>query len=156
MLSKNSLHRTISYYFSLFNFSHTQTNKKSNKNQWQNPALRMTTCDVSLDYQMQIRNFEKKWDQFEGLLRASIAVSIIPEAHHQRKQYLHLHLDENALIFYLRLPEATRNDLDNSLQELCNRYTGADQRSNFELELQSRKFDPIKEQPDDFLTYNGS
>ena len=59
---------------------------------------------------------------------------------------------EMHLAFYLRLPEATRNDLDNSLQELRNRYAGTDQRNNFELDLQSRKFDPIKEQPDDFLT----
>ena len=30
--------------------------------------------------------------------------------------------------------------------------TQVDQRRNFELDLQSRKFDPVKEQPDDFLT----
>ena len=67
----------------------------------------------------------KNWDQSEGLLRDSIAVSRIP----------------------------ARNDLDNSLRELRNRYAGADQR-NFELDLQSRKFDPIKEQqqPEDFPT----
>ena len=46
-----------------------------------------------------------------------------------------------------------RNDPDNSLQELCNHYAGADPRRNFELDLQSRKFDPKKEQQDDFLTY---
>ena len=94
----------------------------------------------------------ENWDQFEGLIRASIAVSRIPEAYHKRARYRYLHLDGNALNFYFRLPEATRNDLDNSLQELRNCYAGADQRRNFELDLQSRKFDPIKEQPDDFLT----
>ena len=30
----------------------TQTNKKSNQNQWQNQALPMSNRDVSLDYQM--------------------------------------------------------------------------------------------------------
>ena len=93
----------------------------------------------------------KNWDQSEGLLRDSIAVSRIPETHHQQAQYLHLHLDGNALNIYLPLPEAARNELDNSLRELRNRYAGADQR-NFELDLQSRKFNPIKEQPEDFLT----
>ena len=48
------------------------------------------------------------WDQFEGLLRASIAVSSRPEAHHQRARYLHLHLDGDALNLYLRLPEVTK------------------------------------------------
>ena len=60
---------------------------------------------------------------------------------------------EMHLTFYLRLTEATRYDLDNSLQELRNRYAGADQRRNFELDLQARKFDPIKEQQDGFLAY---
>ena len=39
----------------------------------------------------------KNWPEFEGLLRASIAVSRIPEANHQRSRYLHLHLAGNAL-----------------------------------------------------------
>ena len=94
----------------------------------------------------------ENWPEFEGLLRASIAVSRIPEANHQRARYLHLHLAGNALNYYLRLAENTRNDLDDSLEQLRNRYAGADQRRNFELDLQSRKFDPVKEQPDDFLT----
>ena len=94
----------------------------------------------------------ENWPEFERLLRASIAVSRIPEANHQRARYLHLHLAGNALNYYLRLAENTRNDLDDSLEQLRNRYAGADQRRNFELDLQSRKFDPVKEQPDDFLT----
>ena len=94
----------------------------------------------------------ENWDQFEGLLRASIAVARIPADHNQQARYLHLHLDGNALNYYLRLPENTRNDLDDALEQLRNRYSGPDQRRNFELDLQSRKFDPVKEQPDDFLT----
>ena len=46
----------------------------------------------------------KKSDQFEGVLRASIALSIL-EAHHQLAQ-LHLHLDRNALNFYIRLQKS--------------------------------------------------
>ena len=85
-------------------------------------------------------------------MRASIAVARIPADHNQQARYLHLHLDGNALNYYLRLPENTRNALDDALEQLCNRYSGPDQRRNFELDLQSRKFDPVKEQPDDFLT----
>ena len=94
----------------------------------------------------------ENWDQFEGLIRASIAVSRIPEADNQRARYLHLHLEGNALNYYLRLAENIRNDLDDSLEALRNRYSGPDQRRNYELDLQTRKFDPLKEQPDDFLT----
>ena len=94
----------------------------------------------------------ENWDQFEGLLRASIAVARIPADHNQQARYLHLQLDGNALNYYLRLPENTRNALDDALEQLRNRYSGPDQRRNFELFLQSRKFDPVKEQPDDFLT----
>ena len=94
----------------------------------------------------------KNWDQFEDLLRASIAVARIPADHNQQARYLHLHLDGNALNYYLRLPENTRNALDDALEQLRNRYSGPDQRHNFELDIQSRKFDPVKEQPDDFLT----
>ena len=94
----------------------------------------------------------ENWPEFEGLLRASIAVSRIPEANHQHARYLHLHLAGNALNYYLRLAENTRNDLDDSLEQLLHRYAGADQRRNFELDLQSTKFDPVKGQPDDFLT----
>ena len=54
----------------------------------------------------------ENWPEFEGLLRASIAVSRIPEANHQRARYLHLHLAGNALNYYLRLTENTGNDLD--------------------------------------------
>ena len=72
---------------------------------------------------------------------------------YQRAGYLLLHLADNALNYYLRLSESTRNDLDGSLDQLRNRCAGADQRSNFELDLPSRKFDPVKEQPGVFLTH---
>ena len=85
-------------------------------------------------------------------MRASIAVARIPADHNQQARYLHLHLDGNALNYYLRLPENKRNAFDDALEQLRNRYSGPDQRRNFELDLQSRKFDPVKEQPDDFLT----
>ena len=47
----------------------------------------------------------ENWPEFEGLLRASIAVSRIPEANNQRARYLHLRLACNALKFYLRPAE---------------------------------------------------
>ena len=49
----------------------------------------------------------ENWPNSEGLLRASIAVSRIPEANHRRARYLHLHLTGNALNYYLRLHENT-------------------------------------------------
>ena len=70
----------------------------------------------------------ENWLEFEGLLRASIAVARIREAIHQRARYLHLHLAGNALNYYLRLAENTRKDLDDSLEQQRNRYAGADQR----------------------------
>ena len=75
----------------------------------------------------------ENWDQFEGPLRASIAVARIPADHNQQARYLHLHLDGNALNYYLRLPENTRNALNDALEQLRNRYSGPDQRRNFEL-----------------------
>ena len=50
----------------------------------------------------------ENWDQFEGLLWASIAVSRIPEAHHQRARYLHLHLDENSHNFFFSRSQKLR------------------------------------------------
>ena len=87
-------------------------------------------------------------------MRASIVVSRVPEVNHHFAQYLHLLLAGNALNCYLRLNENTRNGLDDSLVQLCNRYAGAGQRRNFEVNLQSRKFHPeslVQEEPDDFL-----
>ena len=106
----------------------------------------MSTCDVSLHYQKKIGTNLKAC--FEPALPYQEYLKPITNEH-DTLTYI---LMEMHLAFYLRLPEATRNDLDNSLQELRNRYAGTDQRNNFELDLQSRKFDPIKEQPDDFLT----
>ena len=85
-------------------------------------------------------------------MRASNAVSKTPEANHQRARYLHLHSAGNALNYYLRPKESTRNDPDDSPEQLRNRCAGADQRRNFKLDLQSRTFDPVKELPDDFPT----
>ena len=61
----------------------------------------------------------ENWPEFERLLRASLAVSRIPEANHQRERYLHLHLAGNALNYYLQLAENTRNDLVDSLANLA-------------------------------------
>ena len=50
------------------------------------------------------------WKQFEELLRASITVARISQAHNQRAQYLQLHLDGNALSCCFSLAEALQND----------------------------------------------
>ena len=105
-------------------FPHRQTNKKSNQNHRQNQVL-ISTCDF---------HRITRWKL--GLIRRP---ALSQHRHHQRARYLHLHLDGKALNFYLELPEATRNDLHNSLQELRKRYAGADQRRNFELDIQSQK-----------------
>ena len=53
----------------------------------------------------------ENWDQFEGLLRASIAVALIPADHNQQARYLNLHFGGNALNYYLRLPENNETPL---------------------------------------------
>ena len=86
------------------------------------------------------------------MFRASLAVARIPTADSQQCRYLHLHLWGTALSFYLGLTQAQQDDLEQSLRCLRNRYAGADKRRNFEFELNNRKFDPAKEDADDFLT----
>ena len=95
---------------------------------------------------------KENWNQFESLFRASLAVARIPTADSQQCRYLHLHLWGTALSFYLGLTQAQQDDLEQSLRCLRNRYAGADKRRNFEFELNNRKFDPAKEDADDFLT----
>ena len=85
-------------------------------------------------------------------MRKSIAVARIPADHNHQARYLHSHLDGNALNYYLSLPENRRNAMDDKLEQLGILYSGPDQRPNFELDLQSRKFEIVKEQSGDFLT----
>ena len=70
---------------------------------------------------------------------ASITVSRIPEAHHQKALYLHFY--GNALLFLI-----STKDFDKLLKKHRKQYGGA---RNFELDLHSHKF---KEQQDDFFT----
>ena len=53
-------------------------------------------------------------DQFEDLLRPSLAVARIPGYHNKQARYLHLHFDGNPLNYYLRLTKKTRNTLDDA------------------------------------------
>ena len=94
----------------------------------------------------------ENWSQFEGLLRASIIVASIPEAQNQPVHYLNLHLDGKALNFDSNLVQAARNDLEQALEQLRNRYAGLDQIRENDFELQNRVFKSENEEALDYLT----
>ena len=83
------------------------------RSRWQIPALLMSTCKFSLDHHIETgTNMNACLEQAlpsQEHHRTSIAVSRTPAAHHQRSRDLHLHLDGNAINFYLRLSKAPRN-----------------------------------------------
>ena len=62
----------------------------------------------------------ENFDEFESLLRAGITVGNIAEAQHPA--FLKLNLSGGALRFYSSLPDATRNDLDQAITALRDRY----------------------------------
>ena len=94
---------------------------------------------------------KENWNQFDSRFRASLAVAKTRTADSQQRQYLHLHLCGTALSFYLGLTQSQQDDIEESLRCLRNRYAVADKRRNFEFEQINRKFDPAKEDADDFF-----
>ena len=60
------------------------------------------------------------FNQFERQLRSCIGLAAVNTV--QQHRYLHLHLKFNALVFHDRLTEAIREDLDQALDALRNRY----------------------------------
>ena len=88
--------------------------------------------------------------QFERQLRSCIGLAAIDED--QQHRYLHLHLKGIALVFCDQLTEAIREDLDQALDALRNRYVNPDRIELYKLQFQNRKLKQSEESIHDFLT----
>ena len=91
----------------------------------------------------------ENFDEFESLLRAGIAVGAIAEA--QQPAFLKLNLSGGALRFYSGLADATRNDLDDALTALRDRYNQTANQEFHRIKFHERKFDSVKESPEDYI-----
>ena len=89
------------------------------------------------------------FDEFERLLRAAINVGQI--AGPQQAPFLQLNLSGGALNFYSSLAAAVRNDLDQALTALRNRYNQVANQEFHRIKFQERKFDSVKESPEDYI-----
>ena len=90
------------------------------------------------------------FNQFENPLRSCIGLAGVEEAN--RHLYLHLHLKGTALSFFDQLPEATRQNFDEALTSLRNRYVNPDRLESHKLKFTTRKYNASKETVHDFLT----
>ena len=90
------------------------------------------------------------FNQFENQLRSCIGLAGVHEAN--RHLYLHLHLKGTALSFFDQLPEATRQNFDEALTSLRNRYVNPDRLESHKLKFTTRKYSASKESVQDFLT----
>ena len=91
----------------------------------------------------------ENFDEFEQLLRAGITVGNIVEAN--RPAFLKLNLTGGALRYFTSLPEATRNDLDNALTALRDRYNQTANSEFHQIRFTKRKFDSTKESAEDYI-----
>ena len=87
---------------------------------------------------------------FREQLESSIAPAQVPKA--QQVGFLKLHLQGGARNYFLELPAASKNTLNNALLSLENRYLSANRVELYKLKFQERKFNQSKETPEDFLT----
>ena len=94
-------------------------------------------------------NSNENFDEFKSLLRAGIAVGDIPEA--QQPAFLKLNLSGGALRFYSGRADATRNDLDDALTVLRDRYNQTANQEFHRIKFHERKFDSVKESPEDYI-----
>ena len=83
-----------------------------------------------------------------GLDLANITVHLNPK----QVGFLKLHLQGGALNYFLELPAASKNTLNNALLSLENRYLSANRVELYKLKFQERKFIQSKETPEDILT----
>ena len=87
--------------------------------------------------------------QFEQLFRGFIEVAGIDPG--QRSNFLQLHLRSDALRYFQNLPDATRRDVDLSLQALKDRFCHPQLQEVHILRLEKEHFDPKKDSPENFL-----
>ena len=92
---------------------------------------------------------KEDFHQFEQLFRNYVAVAAVGPA--QQANFLQLHLRDKALRFHQNLPEATRIDLNLSLDALRNHFCNLQVQEVLVLKLAQEKFDPKKDTPENFL-----
>ena len=91
----------------------------------------------------------ENWQEFESQIRRIVDVANIADA--QRSGYLQIHLQGDALRFFLTLDEARRNNFDNSLRELSNHFDNPNLVDMKMIQLEALKFDSKTSTPDSFL-----
>ena len=92
---------------------------------------------------------KESFREFERLLRSIIAVTAIDAAQHAN--FLQLSLKDAALRFFQLLPEATRNNFENSLTAQRNHFCNPQLTELRVIKLESIKFDPKTDSPENFL-----
>ena len=83
------------------------------------------------------RAVTKDFRVFREQLESSIALAQVPNA--QQVGFLKLHLQGVALNYFLELPTASKNTLNNALLSLENRYLSANRVELYKLKFQERK-----------------
>ena len=91
----------------------------------------------------------ENWQEFESQIRRVVEVANIVDA--QRSGYLQLHLQGDALRFFLTLDQAIRENFDNSLRELRNHFCNPNLVDMKMIQLEALKYDPKNSNPDSFL-----
>ena len=94
-------------------------------------------------------NSNENVDEFESLLGTGTAVGAIAEA--QQPAFLKLNLSGRALRFYSGLADATRNNPDDALTALRDRYNKTANQEFHRVKFHERKFDSVKESPEDYI-----
>ena len=92
---------------------------------------------------------KENFREFEQLLRSILAVAAIPA--NQQANFLQLHLREAALRYFLTLSDATRQDLNLSLNALKDHFCNPQLQELHVLKLENLKFDPKTDNPENFL-----
>ena len=82
---------------------------------------------------------DENWPDFESLLRSVINVGIFAAA--KQRQFLQLHLLNQALHFFRTLPQVTRDNFELSITGLRTPYRNPNLRKLHKLQLQNLKFD---------------
>ena len=92
---------------------------------------------------------EEDFNEFENLFRGFLAVSGINNA--QQPNFLQLYLRDAALRFFQTLGPATRANLDGCFIALRDQFGNRDLQEVRVLKLESQRFDPKTDTPENFL-----
>lgn len=94
---------------------------------------------------------KENFRQFEQLFRGFIGVANIAAG--QQSNFLQLHLRDNALRYFQTLPEATRQDVNLSLNALREHFCNVQLQEVHVLKLEQEMFDPRLLQISFYLVY---